>query len=1224
MANPEPGLIVVGIGASAGGLESLKEFFAAIPDDCGLAFVVIQHLAPSRASYMADILQKGTKMRVVEAKHNLPIEANSVYTIPSNRFLKLEKERLCLAEPEKTDGLRMPIDFFFRSLAETQHERAICLLLSGSGSDGTLGLREVRAAGGLTIVQKPETAQFDAMLRSAIATGMVDLVLPIREIAEVVQRYVPQIVRRPDMTTDREKLEQLDSILDLLTLRSGNDFSSYKKPTLLRRTERRMGINHQGTFGEYVQFLMSNPAEVDALAKDMLISVSSFFRDPEAFEELANTVVKPLVQKHPQHSPIRVWIPACSTGEEAYSVAMLFLEELAAANRNIPLQVFASDIDSEALNFAREGIYPHSIANDIPETRLSRFFSKHESHYQVVKSLRDSVIFSVHNLLSDAPFSRLDLISCRNFLIYVEPVAQRRLIALFAFALTRNSYLFLGKSDAIATQDSFFVPVSTKWRIYRRTAFTAPALPELAYGRGSRLWSSDPGDRRPGSGAGYLSELIQDVLLERFNTSVVLVDEHGSIRYFFGPTAKYLEHPTGEPNSNLLSMIGAASAAKIRIGLRRAIEEQKPIELQPVEITRGESRFPVQVTISPVPARGDTEQLYAVMFQELPEARAERRAPVLADHVDETLVAQLESELKTLRSEFQATINEYETSAEELKAANEEILSINEELQSTNEELETSKEEIQSVNEELNTVNNELNSKIEQLSVLNNDLVNFVNSSEVATIFLDRGLRIKRFTPATSKVFNIISSDLGRPLGHLTHHFSGLDLVRDAQQVLDTMIPIKKEVQASDQYWYAMTCLPYRTLDHKIDGVILTFNDVTALKVSEISMRESRNFAESIIDTVNETLLVLDENLRVIAANSAFYETVGLTAADVQNRLVFEIGNGICNHSEVREALKRTAENSQEISDLEIQCDLPRGRRRLLVTAKPVVRESSRTHLILLAIQDITERDRIRELMTSQEQMRQHNQALEQQLIASGRLVSLGEITASMAHEFNNPLGVIMGFVEDLLEETDPSSPQYHSLRIIDEETKRCEKIIQDLMQFARPGSAQRRQTYIHAVIDTTLHMMESRLYKQKVTLARSVQPDLPAIEADPQQLEQVLINLYLNAIDAMPEGGTLTVYAAMERTAEEPVIALTVKDTGRGMTADEVKKIFQPFYTANKKTGLGLGLPICERIIKNHGGRIEIESEPGKGTIFKLILPLSPPPPDLHDEPIKIRFLSS
>ena len=1219
MASSESPLIVVGIGASAGGLESLKEFFDSIRPDSGLAFIVIQHLAPSRDSYMAEILRNHTRMRVIEAKNKLTIEANAVYTIPPNQFLKIEHGRIRVTDPQTSDGIRMPIDFFFRSLAESQRERAICILFSGSGSDGTLGLREVRAAGGLTIVQKPETAQFDAMLRSAIATGMVDLILPLREIAEIVQRYVPQI-RSDTVNEEREKFEQLDSILDILTLHSGSDFSAYKKSTLLRRIDRRMGLNHLTGLAEYMQLLLNNPTEVEALAKDMLIGVSSFFRDTEAFDELQRAVIKPLVRDHPQHSSIRVWIPACSTGEEAFSIAILLLEELSAANKRVPLQIFASDVDSESLDFAREGIYPHSIANDVSEARLARFFTKQDSHYQVTKSLRESVIFSVHNLLTDAPFSRLDLVSCRNLLIYIEPVAQRRLLSLFAFALTGNGYLFLGKSDGTASQDSYFAPVSAKWRIYRRnTATVPPGVPDFAYSR-RRLWGIDSGTKPQPSSSGYLSELIQDVLLDRFQASVVLVDEHGAIRYFFGATAKYLEHPTGEPNTNLLSMVGTATAAKIRMGLRQAVEEQKAIELPPIEVNRGENRLPVQITISPAPGRSNTERLYSVIFQDLPDNTSERPRSVLGSNgEDVTLVAQLESELRTVRAEFQATVNEYETSAEELKAANEEILSINEELQSTNEELETSKEEIQSVNEELNTVNAELKSKIDQLGEANNDLVNFVNSSEVATIFLDRDLRIKRFTPASAAVFNVISSDVGRPLRDLTHQFSGHDLVLDAQKVLDTIVPIKKEIQTGKQRWYIMTCVPYRTLENKIAGVVLTFNDVTALKLSEISMREASQFAEGIIDTVNESLLVLDHELSVISANRAFYHASGLTPAETQNRSIFDIGKRAWDVPELRAALREITETGKEVRDFEIGQELSTGQRRLLLNAKPIAREVTQSKLILLAIEDITERNRLRELMASEEEMRQHNRALEQQLIASGRLVSLGEITASMAHEFNNPLGVIMGFVEDLLEDTDPSSPQLQALRIIDEETKRCEKIIQDLMQFARPGDAQRRPTYIHAAIDTTLHMMESRLYKQKVILARHIQPDLPPIDADPQQLEQVLINLYLNAIDAMPEGGTLTVGAEQNSTNQATVIMVT--DTGRGMTDDEAKKIFQPFYTANKKTGLGLGLPICERIVKNHGGRIEVESEPGKGTTFKVILPLSPP--RVRDEPIRFRLLS-
>jgi two-component system, chemotaxis family, CheB/CheR fusion protein len=1217
LPDSETDLIIVGIGASAGGLESLKEFFDAMPSRSGMAFVVIQHLDPDHTSYMADILGQHTQMQVRQATDGMTIAADHVYTIPPNKFLRIEKGRVYLAEPQKSDGVRMPIDFFFRSLAEDQRERAVCVIFSGSGSDGTQGLREVRAAGGLTIVQEPETAQFDAMLRSAIATGMVDCVLPLTKIPETLQRYKPR-VGASDKSDDRDKLELLDAMLDVLASHNSNDFSAYKKTTLLRRVERRMGINHLDSLADYLRFLQANPAEADELGRDMLIGVSSFFRDPEAFEELRRSVIAPLVRQRNNHSPVlRVWIPGCSTGEEAYSIAILLLEELDAAEKNCPLQVFATDVDSESLKFAREGTYPRSIAADVDESRLARFFTKRDSTYQVSKRVREAVIFSLQNLLTEPPFSRLDLISCRNLLIYIEPPVQRKLLSLFAFALNPEGHLFLGKSDGMASHSALFASVSSKWRIYRRTS-AHPVTPAFSYGRGGRIWGLDPPATKPQPN---LSELNEQILLQHFNAAAVLVNEHGTILHFFGATGKYLEHPTGEANLNLLNMLESKLSAKLRVALRKLGKDAEPVRFESVELDRRGANLRANITIRTIASAPKTEHVYAVIFE---EAAAQPNA-LTSKHTaagpgeDESLVAQLETELKSLKTEFQATIDEYETSAEELKAANEEILSINEELQSTNEELETSKEEIQAVNEELNTVNQQLNSKVEELTEVNNDLVNFLNSSDVATIFLDSQLRIKRFTPSATAIMNLIPTDVGRPIEHMAQRFAGVDLTLDAKNVLQSLAVSKREVRSSDNRWFLLTCLPYRTIDNKIDGVVFTFNDVTALKQSEISMGEARNFAQGIVDTVRESLLVLDSDLRVVSANKAFYQNFQLTPAD--NRSVFDLGNGQWNIPRLHDLLENLASKNVAFNDFEIEHEFSVGSRHLLLNARRIERETTPGKLILLAMEDITERKRMVELLANEERLRQHNRALEQQLIASGRLVSLGEITASMAHEFNNPLGVVLGFVEDLLEETDPASPQYAPLRIIEEESRRCEKIIQDLMQFARPGDAQRRQTYVHAVIDTTLHMMESRLYKQKVTSARRIQPDLLPIEADPQQLEQVLINLYLNAIDAMPEGGTLTVGA--EQGSDKQTTVITVTDTGRGMTAEEVEKVFQPFYTANKKTGLGLGLPICERIIKNHGGRIEVESEPKKGTTFKIILPLSPPPgPGGHDEPVKIRLL--
>ena len=1205
MAN-ETNLIVVGIGASAGGLDALKEFFTAMPADSGHAFVVIQHLDPHHASYMANILAKHTAMKVLPAADGMAVDAGCVYTIPPNKFLQIHNSRLYLTEVELRDGMRMPIDFFFRSLAEDQRERAVCVIFSGSGSDGTLGLREVRAAGGLTIVQQPETAQFDAMLKSAIATGMVDSVLPLQEIPAAILRYTPQ-VGAADKADERDKIELLDAILDTLATRSGNDFSAYKKTTLLRRAERRVGIHQLASLSDYLRFIKANPAEVDDLAKDMLIGVSSFFRDPEAFEELRRTVIAPLVQERADGAPLRVWIPGCSTGEEAYSIAILLLEQVDAAKKNCPLKIFASDVDNEALKFAREGIYPHSIAADVSEPRLNQFFTRQDSTYGVAKRLRESIIFSTQNLLTETPFSKLDLISCRNLLIYIEPAVQRRLLSLFAFALGPGGYLFLGKSDGNASQNSLFLPVSAKWRIYRRNSAIASGTPDFSVSFGGRSWGTLATRKREALGYANLPALNREALLEHFNASMVLIDEHGGILHFFGSTGKYLEHPTGDANLNLLDMFDSMLSAKFRVALRKLVSDSESVTLEHVQLNRAGASLSVNITIRPVRGGIPADRIYAVIFEDVPEeARALPSRAEITDHSeDEPLVAQLDSELKSLKSEFQNAINEYETAAEELKAANEEILSINEELQSTNEELETSKEEIQAVNEELNTVNGQLNLKVEELTSVNNDLVNFLNSSEVATIFLDSEFRIKRFTPSATSIMNLIASDVGRPVDHMMHQLPGVDLVAHCKNVLQSLVPMRKEVRTSDGRWFAMTCLPYRTVDNKIDGVVLAFNDVTVLKRSEISMGEARHFAEGIVDTVHESLLVLDSDLRVVSANRAFYQTFQTKPANTEGRSVFEIGSGEWDILRLRELLNDVAANNKAFSDYEIEHEVPdRGKRTVLLNAKRIARESNQDPLILLAIDDITDRKRTLELLASEERLRQHNRTLEQQLIASGRLVSLGEITASMAHEFNNPLGIILGFIEDLRSETDPTDPRYQGLTIIDEEAKRCQKVIEDLLQFGRPGDTQRRPTYIGPLIDTTLHMVDSRLYKQKVTMARRVQPDLPPLEADPQQLEQVLINLYLNALDAMPDSGTLTVGAALEKSDAEENVVVTVTDTGIGMEEQELHKIFQPFYTAKKRTGLGLGLPICERIIKNHGGRIEARSQPGKGTTFTIHIP--------------------
>lgn len=1211
MESQDSSFPIVGIGTSAGGLEVLKEFFEAMPSDSGMAFVVIQHLDPRRVSHLADILGKYTKMEVAEAKDQMPVEANTVYTIPPNKFMSISNGTLHLTEPLNRDGVRMPIDFFLRSLAEDRHEKAICVLLSGAGSDGTMGLRETRGAGGMTMVQDPQAARFNSMVRSAIATTLVDYVLPVTEMPGAILKYLQQGYLGPERADRERGLSDLEAILDLLVARTKSDFGPYKKATLLRRIERRMGINHIAQISDYLKFLHENTDEVTQLAKDMLINVTSFFRDAEAFEELREKVIAPLIQEKEDGSSLRVWVPGCSTGEESYSIAIMFLEEIEKAKKKFTLQIFASDIDDDGLKFGRAGIYPESIAADVSEERLKRFFTKLDHIYQVNKEMRGSVLFSAQNLITEPPFSRLDLISCRNVMIYLEPDIQARISSVFAFTLNPGGYLFLGKSDGTGNLGEMFSPVSTKRRIFCRThipyrgAGNFPIMPRAKEPAGLQAEARQFPLNLPG--------LNQQVLLKHFDATILLIDEKGNILHFYGPTRKYLEHLTGEASLNLLNMVETKVSVKLRLALRKVVQKNEAAKLERVQFSGGDSAVSVNVTIMPVTGRRTGERLLAIIFEDVHEATVVSPDRDRELQKEDSLLSQLEAELKALQNAFKDTIDEYETTNEELKAANEEVQSANEELQSTNEELETSKEEIQAVNEELSTVNSQLNLKLEELTETTNDLTNFQNSSDIATIFLDAGFRIRRFTPKARRLLNLIAADAGRPVSHISHNFTNVDLVAEAEIVLKSQFTIEREVRTSDNRWYAMRCLPYLTQENRIAGVVFTFTDVSRLKQSEGVMMEARKYAENIVDTVREPLIVLDGELRVISANRSFYSTFQVLPQDTLKRTIYELRDHQWDIPRLRELLEEILPKNNQLADFEVEQDFPAlGRRVMLLNARRIESQGERSPFILLAIEDITERKRAEwDVLHSEERLRHESQELEQQLISTGRLVSLGEISASMAHEFNNPLGIIIGFTQDLLSEVNPSDPNYRSLEIIGQESQRCRKIIQDLMEYARPRSSEFRMTDVKDAVEKSLNLIQNRFYKQNVEVANEIKADLPKIHADPHQLEQVLVNLYLNAVDAMPEGGRLTVRASINPVvlgagpSEE--LLLTVADTGIGIDTADLPKIFQPFFTARKKSGLGLGLPVCDRIVKNHGGRIEVESQLGKGTTVKLYLPIQP-----------------
>ncbi len=851
-SKPEPGgPPIAGMGASAGGLDAFKRFFAAMPADSGIAFVLVPHLDPAHKSLMVELLARHTAMPVVEAEHHVAVEANHVYVIPPDRYMTIHGGVLSLTGPVERRTSQTTIDHFLRSLADDRQERAICIILSGTGAHGTLGLKAVKAAGGMAMVQDPATAEYDRMPLSAIATGLADYVLPVEQMPEVLVQYVQHAYVNGGTPSERapESADSLTEVVALLRTRTGFDFSPYRKKMLARRVERRMGLNHLDSIPKYLALLRDHPDEVKLLVKDLFISVTSFFRDPEAFEDLAALAIAPLVQSKGADDVIRVWVPGCATGEEAYSLVIVLLEQLAAAGKHCPLQVFATDVDRDALDVARRGTYAEVVAADVTPERLARYFTRvDETSFQVSKQVREPVTFAAQNLIGDAPFSRLDLIGCRNLLIYLEPDVQQRLLTLFHFALAEDGYLFLGPSETIGRQTELFEPVSRKWRIFRRIGPSRPERVEFPIVARAREEGRASG---PEAAGGELprnyAELTRRLVLEDLGVAAVLVNRKYQILYFLGPTGRYLEIPTGEPTADLVAMAREGLRARLRPAVLQVARDNQPVVLTDVKVKRNGHYGTVAVRIRPVPAPRSAEGLLLISFQDQPEA-APSPPPSTSE---DSLIHQLENELRAAKEDLQTTIEELESSNEELKASNEEVLSMNEELQSANEELETSKEELQSLNEELNTVNSQLQDKVHELESANNDITNLLVCTDVATVFLSRDLRIKRFTPAATRLFNFVPTDPGRPLGDITARFSDPDLFADAEQVLRQLTPREKEVSTAEGNWWLRRILPYRVRDDRIEGVVLTFVDVTQRKrESDTLVRRLAAIVESSADAI--------------------------------------------------------------------------------------------------------------------------------------------------------------------------------------------------------------------------------------------------------------------------------------------------------------------------------------------------------------------------------------
>jgi len=955
------GPYIVGLGASAGGLEALEAFFKAMPANSNAGFVVVSHLDPSHVSLMPELLQRYTSMPVVQIKDGMTVAPNHVYVIPPNRELSILHGKLELLEIVRTPGAHLPINNFFRSLAQDQGSKAIGIILSGTGSDGSNGLKEIKAELGMAMAQSEASAKYDGMPHSAMTTGVIDYILPPDQMPRRLIGYLKHAVLNTpaDLGLHEGRIpDAMQKIFIILRSRTKHDFSLYKRNTICRRIERRMHVHQIDDIDDYVRYLQESANEADILFKEFLIGVTNFFRDPQAFESLGIALTDILKDK-PEDYTVRVWVAGCSSGEEAYSIAMLLIERMDVLKRHISVQVFATDIDDEAITIARKGQYPASMVADMSNDRLRRFFVKEDSGgYRVKKSVRELLVFAPQNLIKDPPFTKLDLLCCRNLLIYLGPELQQKLLPVFHYSLRPQGILFLGSSESIGKFGEYFRPVDKKWKIFSsvpslkglKTPVIFPTLPPGEVKQEANI--SDTINHLEEISAFQMAETI---LQQSDAPPCVIINDAHNILYIHGRTGKFLEPAEGRVTVNVIDMARAGLKKELAEAIRKVSLHRQEVICKGLHVQVDGNRLATDLIVRPIMEPGAMRGMIMVVFDETSaKQNGQASAKKVAKDKPGRSAEELEEELHHTRESLQTTIEELETSNEELKSANEELQSTNEELQSTNEELETSKEELQSLNEESATVNVELQSRIDDLSNANDDMKNLLDSTDIATIFLDGNMCIRRFTPRIASILPLTTADTGRPVGHFSTSLVDADLSGDAKRVLDDLVIREREAVSNDGMVYLIRVRPYRTVANVIDGVVITFQDITERKKAEGILKQQARFAEGIVRTVREPLVVLNSALRVVTANPAFYTTFSVNEAETMGELVYELGNGQWNIPGLRKLFEDILPSNSSIEDFRVDHAFESiGQRSMLINASRIIEEEG---LILLAIEDITTR----------------------------------------------------------------------------------------------------------------------------------------------------------------------------------------------------------------------------------------------------------------------------
>lgn len=1206
---------VVGIGASAGGLGAVKIFLENMPSNSGMAYVVVFHLSPTHESTADSILQRATKMPVFQINGGERIQPDHVYLIPPNKHLSMSDGSLYVENLVRPIGRHIAVDHFFRTLADVHKDRAIGIVLSGTGSDGAIGLSRVKEQGGVAIAQHPTDAEYDGMPQAAIGMGNVDFVLPV---AEMPQKLIDlwtnaKNIQLPPFddsdapvmanllpSSNVQNENALNEIITLLRTRTSHDFRHYKRATVMRRLERRLQVRELSTLASYADLLKSDQNEAGLLLKDMLIGVTNFFRDRESFEALERDILPQLLAEKSAGEPVRAWTAACSTGEEAYSLAMLLSEQVENENKKRTFQVFATDIDTDSLAIARRGSYPQTIVGDVPPARVRDFFVKEEALFRVKKTLRDTILFAEHNLLRDPPFSRLDIISCRNLLIYLNREIQEHVLEIFHFAMMPGGYLFLGSSESADIASHLFVPVDKKNRIYRakvlaRPMRSAPFVPFTGMHRNA-ITATDTGANVAASKRKFsFAEVHQRVLAQHAPPSVI-VNFDSDIVHMSDRAGRFLRHAGGEPSRNLVLLVQPELRLELRTALFQAIQSGKSVEARRVQLKREGRSFYINMTARPFHDDEAAADFVLVLFDEV-EVTMSEDVPVASADRKDAVLHQLEEELQRTKEQLQETIEHSETSTEELKASNEELQAINEELRSATEELETSREELQSVNEELITVNYELKLKVEETGKVNDDLNNLIGSTNIAAVFVDKGLRIKRFTPRATDIFSIIPSDCGRSLLDITHRLEYKRLAEDAEETIDKLTPIEREIRSADGSYYIARILPYRTLGDRIEGAVLTFFDISARRQAEerllISEKHMRLVAES---TKDYAIITMDESGAVTSWNKGAERIFGYGESEILGQssdILFTPEDRASNAPEEERIGAR--ENGRAEDE---RWHLRKDGSRLYCSGVVTPLEGTDGKGFAKIARDLTDRIQMEGRMTK-----------ESILAAQAASDLKNEFFAVLSHELKHPLNLIHINAELLgrLPEVRNSSVSARAAQTIRNAAMSQVRIINDLLDFSRMKSGK-----------LALDLSEVNLSMVAGTIVQAVQQDPAAaglsislndqhppvlILADLVRIEQVLWNLLSNAVKFTKKGAIEVTVAK-----EDGFACLTVRDTGQGIAPEYLPYVFDMFSqsSANRNTaGMGIGLTIVKQIVELHDGKIRATSAgPGRGSCFSVMLP--------------------